>query len=57
MSEHLIRSSSENRTPECPCCGSLRLKKAFSVFATSGSDVESDPPSCSGNPGNCGRCS
>jgi len=57
MSEHLIRSSSENRTPECPCCGSLRLKKAFSVFATSGSDVESGPPSCSGNPGNCGRCS
>ncbi|MDP6891734.1 MAG: zinc ribbon domain-containing protein [Verrucomicrobiota bacterium] len=56
-SEHLIRSISESRTPECPCCGSLRMKKALSVFAASSSQPEPVPPSCSGNPSNCGRCS
>ena len=52
-SEILVRSSDWQGTP-CPHCGSTRLSKKFSVFASStagGSD-----PSCSGTPSSCGRC-
>ncbi|MCC7373702.1 MAG: zinc ribbon domain-containing protein [Verrucomicrobiales bacterium] len=59
-SEILVRSSDWKGTP-CPKCGSKRLKKEFSVFASSGSD--SGPSAaggagaeCSGTPRSCGRC-
>jgi putative FmdB family regulatory protein len=55
-SEHLVRSSSEIKLPECPHCGSHRMKKELSVFAAAGGEPDPAPPSCSGNPGNCGRC-
>ena len=55
-SEHLVRSSSESRLPKCSHCGSRRMKKELSVFAAGGGEPDPAPPSCSGNPGNCGRC-
>ncbi len=55
-SEHLFRSSSKNANPKCPYCGSRRMKKDLSVFATSSNGPEYVPSSCSGNPDNCGRC-
>ena len=55
-SEHLMRSSSTASVPDCPHCGSRRMKKELSVFAATGGEPEPAPPSCSGNPGNCGRC-
>jgi len=55
-SEHLVRSSSEIKLPECPHCGSRRMQKELSVFAAAGGEPDPAPPSCSGNPGNCGRC-
>ncbi|MGB1725961.1 MAG: FmdB family zinc ribbon protein, partial [Limisphaerales bacterium] len=35
-SEHLMRSSSESSAPNCPHCGSRRMKKELSVFAATG---------------------
>ena len=39
--------------PSCPKCGSRRLKKQFSVFATAGS--EDAMPSCAGSTPCCSR--
>ncbi|HEY3912854.1 MAG TPA: zinc ribbon domain-containing protein [Verrucomicrobiae bacterium] len=55
-SEILVRSTKWEGTP-CPKCGSKRLEKKLSVFASSGStggDVSD--ASCSGNPRSCGMC-
>jgi len=54
-SEVLVRSTNWEGT-ECPHCGSLKLEKKLSVFA-SASESSGDPaPQCTGNPGSCGRC-
>jgi putative FmdB family regulatory protein len=53
-SEVLVRSSEWQGT-KCPHCGSEKLEKKLSVFASGG--AAPDPaPSCSGNPNACGRC-
>ena len=57
-SEVLVRSTEWVGTP-CPKCGSKRLSKKFSVFASTsntGSQTGSAPPSCSGVPSSCGLC-
>jgi putative FmdB family regulatory protein len=53
-SEVLVRSSNWDGT-KCPHCGSTKLAKKFSVFASSGSEAGADP-SCSGNSHSCGMC-
>ncbi len=58
-SEVLVRSSQWEGTP-CPRCGSTRLTKKLSVFASSvagesGGGGEMGP-ACSGNPSSCGMC-
>lgn len=53
-SEVLVRSSDWAGT-KCPHCGSPKLTKKFSVFASGAADGASDP-SCTGNPGSCGMC-
>ncbi len=53
-SELLVRSSDWQGT-RCPACGSVRLEKKLSVFASStGGDTEA--PACTSNPRSCGRC-
>ena len=57
-SEVLVRSSEWKGTP-CPKCGSTRLEKMFSTFASSvagGGGAATDGPSCSGVPSSCGMC-
>jgi putative FmdB family regulatory protein len=53
-SEILVRSQDWKGT-ECPHCGSRKLNKKLSVFASSvpGSN---DGPACTGKPSSCGRC-
>ena len=54
-SEILVRSAKWEGTP-CPKCGSTRLTKKFSTFA-SGADAGADSgPACTGQPSSCGRC-
>ncbi len=53
-SEILVRSSDWSGTA-CPECGSKRLEKKFSTFASSVSGQES-MPACTSNPSSCGRC-
>ena len=53
-SEVLVRSS-EWRGTKCPHCGSVKLAKKLSVFASSGGEG-GDAPSCSGVPTSCGKC-
>jgi putative FmdB family regulatory protein len=56
-SEILLRSSDWKGTA-CPHCGSKKLSKKFSVFASAGSGGGNDAPSCDGGGGGCcgGRC-
>ena len=57
-SEVLTRSADWKGTP-CPHCGSTRLTKKFSVFASStGGDGggEMGGMECGGDPGSCGMC-
>ncbi len=53
-SEVLVRSSDWTGT-KCPHCGSEKLTKKLSVFASATTDGGADP-SCSGNPRSCGMC-
>ena len=53
-SEVLVRSVKWEGT-ECPQCGSTRLAKKLSVFASSTAG-EGAQPECSGQPRSCGRC-
>ncbi len=53
-SELLVRSA-KWKGAKCPHCGSTKLLKKLSVFASSvGGSAET--PTCSGNPGSCGMC-
>jgi len=52
-SEVLVRSSKWEGTP-CPHCGSKKLQKKLSVFASSGG--AEDAPVCTGKPRSCGLC-
>lgn len=54
-SELLIRSSRWEGTP-CPKCGSKKLAKKLSVFASSTAGESSAADSCTGNPSSCGMC-
>jgi putative FmdB family regulatory protein len=55
--EVLVRSS-QWQGAKCPHCGSTKLEKKLSVFASSGGGAQSEPAACGGNPGSCGcRCS
>jgi putative FmdB family regulatory protein len=53
-SEVLVRSREWQGTP-CPHCGSVKLQKKLSVFASSAPGAEVGP-SCSGVPTSCGKC-
>jgi putative FmdB family regulatory protein len=53
-SEVLVRSSNW-KGAKCPHCGSTRLAKKLSVFASSGGAV-SEAPACSTGSGSCGCC-
>lgn len=53
-SEVLVRSREWSGTP-CPHCGSTKLAKKFSVFA-SGAVGGGDAPSCESGGGGCGCC-
>ena len=52
--EILVRSSALQGTP-CPKCGSKKLTKRLSTFASSVSGQDAGP-ACSGVPSSCGRC-
>jgi len=54
-SEVLVRSTDWKGT-NCPHCGSKKIEKKLSVFASAGGGDEI-APQCTGNPGSCGRCS
>jgi len=53
-SEVLVRSADWKGT-KCPHCGSVRLSKKLSVFASAAGGPEEAPP-CGGNPRSCGLC-
>jgi putative FmdB family regulatory protein len=53
-SEVLVRKSDWEGTV-CPHCGSTRLTKKLSVFASSAGAGE-EGPACTGQPRSCGRC-
>ena len=53
-SEILIRSG-EWKGTRCPHCGSAKLAKKLSVFASSSGNA-AEAPSCSGRPKSCGMC-
>ncbi|HSU54875.1 MAG TPA: zinc ribbon domain-containing protein [Candidatus Dormibacteraeota bacterium] len=54
-SEILVRSKDWKGT-KCPKCGSNKLSKKLSVFASSTAGARPEAPSCSGNPRSCGMC-
>ncbi|HEY3861393.1 MAG TPA: zinc ribbon domain-containing protein [Verrucomicrobiae bacterium] len=55
-SEVLVRSSRWEGTA-CPKCGSRRLAKKLSVFASNGGESSAAAgASCSGQPSSCGMC-
>jgi putative FmdB family regulatory protein len=54
QSEVLVRSTKWKGTP-CPRCGSKKLKKKLSVFASTGGGAE-ETPACTGQPRTCGLC-
>ena len=55
-SEVLVRSRDWKGT-KCPRCGSTKLSKKFSVFASStAGGGAGDGLSCTGKPSSCGMC-
>jgi len=54
-SELLVRSAKSKRTA-CPQCGSTRLTKKLSVFASGAAAGNQEAPACPGMPGNCCAC-
>ena len=44
--------------PVCPECASKEVKRLFAPFAVAGGRdaAPAEGPSCSGDPGSCGRC-
>ena len=53
-SELLVRSSNWEGA-KCPHCGSTKLAKKFSTFASTVAGGGSEP-SCTGKPSSCGMC-
>ena len=53
-SELLVRSR-EWKGTKCPHCGSAKLSKKLSVFA-SNSGNGGEAPACTGRPSSCGMC-
>ena len=53
--EILVRSSNWEGTA-CPQCGSTRLTKKFSTFASTGTAGSEPGPACTGQPRSCGMC-
>jgi putative FmdB family regulatory protein len=54
-SEILVRNADWKGTA-CPQCGSKRLEKKLSVFASAGGAEAEPAPMCGGNPRSCGMC-
>ena len=56
-SEVLVRTA-DWKSAKCPHCGSAKLTKKFSTFASAAAGGGSAPkaPSCSGVPSSCGMC-
>ena len=55
--ELLVRSSNWEGTAACPHCGSKKLAKKLSVFASSVASSSSAAPACGMKPGGgCGCC-
>ena len=55
-SEILVRSS-RWKGSKCPHCGSPKLSKKLSVFASAvGSGGAEEAPACEGGKGSCGSC-
>ncbi|HMP82294.1 MAG TPA: zinc ribbon domain-containing protein [Verrucomicrobiota bacterium] len=52
-SEIFVRSSDWQGT-KCPHCGSAKLSKKFSVFASAVPGESAPPTSCKANAGGCG---
>ena len=45
--------------PVCPSCSAKTVKRLFAPFAVAGGSekaASAEGPSCSGDPGSCGRC-
>ena len=54
-SEILIRAKDWKGT-KCPHCGSVKLTKKLSVFASATGGGTGGAPACEGNSGSCGCC-
>lgn len=54
-SEILVRSSDWKGT-KCPNCGSTKLEKKLSVFASASAGAVGEAPTCTGTPSSCGMC-
>jgi len=54
-SEVLVRSTHWEGTT-CPHCGSKRLAKKLSVFASASGGGGDEAPGCTGQPSSCGMC-
>jgi len=54
-SEILVRSRDWKGT-KCPRCGSAKLAKKLSVFASASAGGTSEAPACTGKPKSCGMC-
>jgi putative FmdB family regulatory protein len=54
-SEVLVRSAKWDGT-RCPRCGSTKLTKKLSVFASTGGAASEPAPACTGQPRSCGLC-
>jgi len=54
-SEILVRSK-EWKGTKCPHCGSIKLSKKLSVFASTGGSANAEAAPCSGVPSSCGLC-
>lgn len=52
-SEVLVRSAKWEGTP-CPHCGSVKMEKKLSVFASSMAGESAE--ACTGKPSSCGMC-
>ena len=54
-SEILVRSSDWKGT-KCPHCGSTKLEKKLSVFASANAESGGKAAVCTGKPSSCGMC-
>lgn len=54
-SELLVRSK-KLQGIKCPHCGSAKMRKKLSVFASAGGGGANEAPACEGGSGSCGCC-